>query len=135
DKMGTRSMASGEMALDGASAYLVGEVGRGFQQIADMMNMSRLSNGVRAAGLMRRALTESLYVARNRKAFGKYLIDLPLMQRQLHKIMLPAEQARSMFMHIARCIDDADSGDETARKCVRILTPLIKYRATRDARV
>ena len=57
DKLGTRSMASGEITLEGATAYLIGEVGRGFQQMADMVNMSRLSNGVRAAGLMRRGST------------------------------------------------------------------------------
>lgn len=134
EKLGTRDMASGEIVLEGATAYLIGEVGRGFQQIADMMNMSRLSNGVRAAGLMRRALTESLHIARHRKAFGHYLIDMPLMQRQLLKIMLPMEQSRSMFMHISRQLDLADSGDAVAAKHVRILTPLIKYRATRDAR-
>jgi alkylation response protein AidB-like acyl-CoA dehydrogenase len=134
DKLGTRSMASGEIILNGATAYLIGEIGRGFQQIADMMNMSRLSNGVRAAGLMRRSLTESLHIARNRRAFGHILIDMPLMQRQLLKIMVPTEQARSMFMHIARCLDRADAGDEGARKHARILTPLIKFRATRDSR-
>ena len=101
DKLGSRSMASGEIVLEGAVAYLVGEVGRGFHQMADMINMSRLSNGVRAAGLMRRALTEALHIARNREAFGRKLIDMPLMQRQLLKMMLPAEQARSMFMRIA----------------------------------
>ncbi|WP_353219663.1 acyl-CoA dehydrogenase family protein [Salinisphaera sp. S4-8] len=134
DKLGTRSMASGEIVLEDATAYLIGDIGRGFQQIADMMNMSRLSNGVRAAGLMRRALSEALHVARHREAFGKRLIDMPLMQRQLLKIMLPAEQARSMFMHISRCLDKADHGDENAAKLVRILTPLIKFRATRDSR-
>ena len=134
DKLGTRSMASGEIVLDDATAYLIGDIGRGFQQIADMMNMSRLSNGVRAAGLMRRALSEALHVARHRQAFGQRLIDMPLMQRQLLKIMLPAEQARSMFMHISRCLDKADHGDETAARLVRILTPLIKFRATRDSR-
>ncbi|MES1924069.1 acyl-CoA dehydrogenase family protein [Salinisphaera sp. T31B1] len=134
DKLGTRSMASGEIVLEGATAYLIGDIGRGFQQIADMMNMSRLSNGVRAAGLMRRALSESLHVARHREAFGRRLIDMPLMQRQLLKIMLPAEQARSMFMQISRCLDAADAGDDTAAKLVRILTPLIKFRATRDSR-
>ncbi|HMS79197.1 MAG TPA: acyl-CoA dehydrogenase family protein, partial [Burkholderiaceae bacterium] len=61
DKLGTRSMASGEIRLEGATAWLVGERGRGFQQMADMVNNSRLSNGVRAAGLMRRALTEALH--------------------------------------------------------------------------
>jgi alkylation response protein AidB-like acyl-CoA dehydrogenase len=134
DKLGSRSMASGEIVLEGAVAYLIGEVGRGFHQMADMINMSRLSNGVRAAGLMRRALTEALHIARNREAFGRKLIDMPLMQRQLLKMMLPGEQARSMFMRIALLLEQADAGDRQAAKCVRILTPLIKFRACRDAR-
>ncbi|MFP3567828.1 acyl-CoA dehydrogenase family protein [Paraburkholderia sp. SIMBA_030] len=134
DKLGSRSMASGEIVLEGAVAYLIGEVGRGFHQMADMINMSRLSNGVRAAGLMRRALTEALHISHNREAFGRKLIDMPLMQRQLIKMMLPAEQARSMFMQIALLLAKADGGDRQAAKCVRILTPLIKFRACRDAR-
>ncbi|MES2870471.1 MAG: acyl-CoA dehydrogenase family protein [Pseudomonadota bacterium] len=134
EKLGTRSMASGEITLEGATAYLIGEVGRGFQQMADMINMSRLSNGVRAAGLMRRGVNEAMYIARHRRAFGKCLIEMPLMQRQLLKMMLPTEQARSMFMQIATLLPKADAGDEAARKCVRILTPLIKFRACRDAR-
>ncbi|GAB3626155.1 acyl-CoA dehydrogenase family protein [Pandoraea terrae] len=134
DKLGSRSMASGEIVLEGASAYLIGEVGRGFHQMADMINMSRLSNGVRAAGLMRRATTEALHIARNREAFGRKLIDMPLMQRQLLKMLLPTEQARSMFMQIALLLARADAGDAQAAKCVRILTPLIKFRACRDAR-
>lgn len=134
DKLGSRSMASGEIVLEGAEAYLIGEVGRGFHQMADMINMSRLSNGVRAAGLMRRAVTEALHIARNREAFGRKLIDMPLMQRQLLKMMLPAEQARSMFMQIALLLARADAGDPQAAKCVRILTPMIKFRACRDAR-
>jgi len=134
DKLGSRSMASGEIVLEGAVAYLIGEVGRGFHQMADMINMSRLSNGVRAAGLMRRSLTEALHIARHRAAFGRKLITMPLMQRQLMKMMLPAEQARSMFMRIALLLQQADAGDRHAAKCVRILTPLIKFRACRDAR-
>ncbi|SMG28204.1 acyl-CoA dehydrogenase family protein [Paraburkholderia susongensis] len=134
EKLGSRSMASGEIVLEGALAYLIGEVGRGFHQMADMINMSRLSNGVRAAGLMRRALTEALHIARNREAFGRKLISMPLMQRQLVKMMLPAEQSRSMFMRIALLLQQADAGDRQAAKCVRILTPLIKFRACRDAR-
>lgn len=134
DKLGSRSMASGEIVLEGAEAYLIGEIGRGFHQMADMINMSRLSNGVRAAGLMRRATTEALHIAGRREAFGRKLIDMPLMQRQLLKMLLPTEQARSMFMHIAQLLPLADAGDEHAAKCVRILTPMIKFRACRDAR-
>ncbi len=134
DKLGTRSMASGEIRLEGARAWLVGEAGRGFQQMADMVNNSRLSNGMRAAGLMRRALTEALFVARERRAFGKRLIDMPLMRRQLLKLMLPTEQARTMLLQTADALRRADAGEADAMPLVRILTPLIKFRACRDAR-
>jgi alkylation response protein AidB-like acyl-CoA dehydrogenase len=134
EKLGTRDMPSGEIRLEGAHAWLVGDARQGFKQMADMINMSRLSNGMRAAGLMRRALTEALFVARNREAFGKKLIELPLMRRQLLKLMLPAEAARSILFFIAKDLEKADAGDEAARQRVRLLTPLIKFRACRDAR-
>jgi len=133
DKLGTRSMASGEIRLEGAMAWLVGERGKGFQHMADMINNSRLSNGVRASGLMRRALTEALFVAKNRKAFNKRLIDIPLMQRQLLKMAVWTEQARSMVFQTARALQAFDL-DESKRPLARILTPLIKFRACRDAR-
>ncbi|WP_415830753.1 acyl-CoA dehydrogenase family protein, partial [Achromobacter marplatensis] len=133
DKLGTRSMASGEIRLEGAVAWLVGDRGRGFKHMADMINNSRLSNGMRAAGLMRRAVTEAVYVSQNRRAFGKRLIDMPLMQRQLVKMTVWAEQARSVMFQTARALADADHG--TADPALaRILTPLIKFRACRDAR-
>lgn len=134
DKLGTRSMASGEIRLEGALAYLVGEQGRGFVQMADMVNNSRLSNGVRAAGLMRRAVAEAEYVASERRAFGRRLTELPLMQRQLQKLRLPSEQARSMTFQTAQALARSDAGDATAYPLLRILTPLIKFRACRDAR-
>ena len=134
DKMGTRSMASGEICLQGAKAWLVGELGRGFQQMADMVNNSRLSNGMRAAGLMRRASAEALHIARHRQAFGRHLIDMPLMQRQLAKILGPAEQARTMMFQTAEALRRADAGEAGAYALTRLLTPLIKFRACRDAR-
>jgi alkylation response protein AidB-like acyl-CoA dehydrogenase len=134
DKLGTRDMASGEIRLEGATAYLVGETQRGFVQMADMINASRLSNGMRAAGIMRRALTEALFVAARRTAFGKRLADLPLMRRQLLKLMLPAEAARALLFFAACELAAADAGDAAARRRIRILTPLLKFRACRDAR-
>ncbi len=134
DKLGTRSMASGEIRLDGARAHLVGQAGRGFQQMADMVNNSRLSNGMRAAGLMRRATSEALFIARTRVAFGRRLVELPLMRRQLLKLLLPSEQARCMVFQTADALRRADAGDSGAAALVRILTPLIKFRACRDAR-
>jgi len=135
DKLGTRSMASGEIRLEGATAWLVGEPGAGFRQMADMINNSRLSNGVRAAGLMRRAVTEALFVAHRRVAFGRRLVELPLMRRQLAKMLLRAEQARSMMLQTAEALRRSDAGEPGAYALLRILTPLIKFRACRDARV
>jgi alkylation response protein AidB-like acyl-CoA dehydrogenase len=134
DKMGTRSMASGEIQLEGAVAYLVGELGRGFAQMADMVNNSRLSNGVRSAGLMRRAVAEAEYIAAHRQAFGRALEDMPLMQRQLDKLRIRAEQARTMVFQTAQALARSDAGEPGAYALLRILTPLIKFRACRDAR-
>ncbi|MEM1248366.1 MAG: acyl-CoA dehydrogenase family protein [Acidobacteriota bacterium] len=134
DKLGSRSMASGEVVLEGAVAHLVGDPGAGFKQMTDMINMSRLANGVRSAGMMRRAVNESEYIAQNRVAFGRSLADLPLMRRQLEKMRTVAEQGRAMVFHTARVLEAADAGDETMRRTLRILTPLIKFRTCRDAR-
>ena len=134
DKMGTRSMASGEIRMEGAVAYLVGEQGRGFVQIADMVNNSRLSNGMRSAGMMRRAVAEAEFIARERWAFKHRLQDLPLMRVQLDKLRVPAEQARTMVFQTAATLARSDAGDKTAYALLRILTPLIKFRACRDAR-
>lgn len=134
DKLGTRAMPSGEIRLEGAIAYLVGDLGQGFKQMAEMVNQSRLSNGVRSAGMMRRALHEALAVAHGREAFGRRLIELPLMRRQLAKMVVPAEQALSIVAYTADCLDRADAGEAEARLLRRILTPLVKLRACRDAR-
>ena len=134
DKLGTRSMASGEIVLEGAVSYPVGDLSDGFKQMAEMMNQSRLSNGVRSAGMMRRAVHEACAVACGRQAFGERLIDLPLVRRQLAKMILPAEQALSMAFFTGECLAKADAGDAEAQTLRRILTPLIKFRACRDAR-
>jgi alkylation response protein AidB-like acyl-CoA dehydrogenase len=134
DKLGTRGMASGEAVLEGAVAEPVGELSRGFAQMAEMVNVSRLSNGVRAAGIMRRALVEALAASRSRLAFGRAVIDFPSQRRQLLKIMLPAEQAISFALWTAALMGEADAGDADAIRLLRLATPLLKFRACRDAR-
>ncbi|HRK17357.1 MAG TPA: acyl-CoA dehydrogenase family protein [Hyphomicrobiaceae bacterium] len=135
DKLGTRSMASGEIRLEGAIAYEVGAIDRGFVQMAEMVNWSRLSNGVKSTALMRRALHDALTVANNRKVFGKLIVEHPLARRQLLKIMLPVEQALSLSFMTADALERAEVGrSQAAATLVRILTPVLKYRATRDAR-
>jgi acyl-CoA dehydrogenase len=132
DKMGTLSMASGEIRFEGAEAYLVGDVTQGLKQMMHQVNLSRLSHGVRAAAMMRRCLEEALAAARSRRAFGGEVIRHPLMRRQLLKIMVPAEQALSVVMLAASTMDRATAGDNSAATLLRILTPLAKLRACRD---
>jgi len=134
DKLGTRSMASGEIKLEGAIAYAVGKLDRGFVQMAEMVNSSRLSNGVKSTALMRRAHHDAITVARNRIVFGQRIIELPLARRQLMKIMLATEQALSMSFLTADALDRAEAGSQDAAALLRILTPTLKFRATRDAR-
>src|SRR6201991_3677307 len=134
DKLGTRSMASGEIKLEGAIAYAVGRLDRGFVQMAEMVNSSRLSNGVKSTALMRRAYHDAMTVAKNRVVFASRIIDLPLGQRQLLKIMLATEQALSMSFLTADALDRAEAGSQDAAALLRILTPTLKFRATRDAR-
>jgi alkylation response protein AidB-like acyl-CoA dehydrogenase len=134
DKLGTRSMASGEIKLEGAIAYVVGRLDRGFVQMAEMVNSSRLSNGVKSTALMRRAYHDAMTVARNRVVFGQRIIEMPLARRQLLKILLPVEQALSLGFVTADALDRAEAGSQDAAALLRILTPTLKFRATRDAR-
>ena len=126
DKLGTKSMASGEIRLEGAEAYLVGPPDAGLKQMMEQVNRSRLSHGARASGMMRRCVNEALAAARGRTAFGRAVIDFPLMRRQLLKLLVPTEQALSMTFATA------DALDRGAHDELRILTGLLKFRACRD---
>ena len=137
DKLGTRvdgqrrDPARGRDRLSGRRA-----AGRGFRQMADMVNNSRLSNGVRAAGLMRRAVHGGAVhrpAAASRSASA--LIEMPLMRRQLDEDAGAGRSrpARMMFQ-TAEALRRADAGEPGAYSLLRILTPLIKFRACRDAR-
>jgi alkylation response protein AidB-like acyl-CoA dehydrogenase len=132
DKLGTRSMASGEIRLDGAVAYLVGDLDRGLKQMMEQVNLSRLSHGVRAAAMMRRCVKEAMISAQTRVAFGEAIVNYPLLRRQLLKLVVPTEQALSMMLFAASSMDQANAGSIEAQNLIRILTPLLKFRACRD---
>ncbi|HEY7201389.1 MAG TPA: acyl-CoA dehydrogenase family protein [Candidatus Dormibacteraeota bacterium] len=134
DKFGTRDMATGEVTLDGALAHQVGDLDRGFVQMAVMINASRLSNAVRSAGMMRRAYFESLTHARDGRAFGQRLVDLPLQRRVLMEMLLDVEGAVAAVFETAGVLERADGGDGDAAALARILTPLLKATVTRRAR-
>ena len=103
DKLGTRSMASGEILLEGAVAYLVGEAERGLKQMMEQVNLSRLSHGVRAAAMMRRCVNEAMVCARTpTRRSARPSSTIPCCAASFLKITLPAEQSLSMFLFAAR---------------------------------
>lgn len=139
DKLGTRSMASAEVKLEGALAYQLGSLDRGFQQMAEMVNWSRLSNGVKSSALMRRAAHDAMAVMGGRVVFGVSLMDKPLARRQMLKILLPVEQSLSLWFFTADALDRAEghgggAPSQEAAAVLRLATPVLKYRATRDGR-
>ncbi len=132
DKLGTSSMASGEILIEGAEAFALGDVNSGLKQMMEQVNLSRLSHGVRAAAMMRRCWNEALAAARSRIAFGRAVADMPLAQRQLMKLLVPTEQALSMYAYTAEAMGAAQADDAEAATRLRILTGLFKFRACRD---
>jgi acyl-CoA dehydrogenase len=135
DKLGSRSMATAEVTYAGAVAHVVGDLTKGFKQMMEMVNVSRLSNAMRAAGIMRRCCLESLVHARGRAAFGRALIELPLLRANLLEMLLDAEAAASVVLNAAAALDRWDTGSAADRKLFRVLTPLAKYWITARARV
>ncbi len=135
DKLGSRSMATGEVSYQGAVAWPVGPLDQGFRQMMEMVNVSRLSNAMRAAAIMRRSLLEAVVHARGRRAFGGPLMALPLLRSGLLEMLLDVEAAASVVLNAAARLDAWDAGSAADRALFRVLTPLAKYWITARARV
>jgi putative acyl-CoA dehydrogenase len=126
DKLGNRSNASSEVEFAQAWAHLVGEEGRGIQTIIEMVNHTRLDCSIAAAGLMRQALMQAVHHARHRHAFGKLLIDQPLMRNVLADLAIESEAATLLMVRLARSFDMRESNDRERAFC-RIATAIAKY--------
>ena len=105
DKLGNRSNASSEVEFEGAWAQLVGEEGRGVQTILEMVNHTRLDCVIGSAGMMRQALVLALNHCSGRSAFGKKLLEQPLMRAVLADLALESEAATALMMRLARAYD------------------------------
>lgn len=125
DKLGNKANASSEVEFEGATAWLVGEEGRGVPQILAMGNMTRLDCALGTSGLMRQALSLALNHTAQRKAFGKLLIDQPLMKNVLADLALESEAATALAMRLARSFDKR--GDVHEQVMNRLLTPVSKF--------
>lgn len=129
DKLGERSFPSGEVTLEGATAYLLGGPGEGFQQMAVMLNVSRLYNAVASVAVMRRAVVEAIAWAETRVAFGKNVIEHPLMAETLMDMVCEQRLALNWAFRGVSLMDRLETGKATEeeRRTLRMLTPLLKY--------
>ncbi len=125
DKLGDRSNAGAEIELVGAHGRVVGEEGRGVPVIIEMATFTRLDCANGSTGIMRQALSQALHHASHRMAFGKRLIDQPLMRNVLADMALEVEGHVALSMRVARAFDR--QRDESEALLRRIITPVAKY--------
>ena len=126
EKLGVRSMPSGEVTLEDTEGYLIGGEGEGFKQMAEMLNLSRLYNSVASIAAMRRAILEALAYGGERRAFGKRLWELPLWRSGMADLVAEQLGAFVLVFEAVRALDRADNGDQEAHTLVRLLIPMVK---------
>lgn len=128
DKMGVRSMPTGEIRFDGALAFAVGDLSAGFKQMAEMLNLSRLYNTVAAVAVSRRALAEARAWLTERKAFGQPLLDAPLLRENLAGLLSDHLAALYLSFETVGSLDrvDAAPDDAEAYALMRLRVPLAK---------
>ncbi|WP_145542102.1 isovaleryl-CoA dehydrogenase [Yersinia alsatica] len=126
EKLGNRSNASSEVEFDNATAWLLGEEGDGIRQILKMGGYTRFDCALGSHGLMRRAFSVALYHAWQRQAFGKALVEQPLMRQVLSRMALRLEGHTALLMRLASAW--GKTGDPQEQIFSRLLTPAAKYR-------
>jgi len=125
DKLGNHANASSEVEFHDASAWRVGEAGRGVVQILEMGTLTRQDCALGTAGLMRQALALALNHTAQRMAFGRRLIEQPLMANVLADMALESEAATALALRLARAIARQDDPFESLMR--RVLTPVAKF--------
>ena len=124
DKVGNRSNSSSEVEFKEAWGIMIGEAGRGIPTIIEMANYTRLTCSVGSTAMLRQALVQCLAYTRQRKAFGKLLVEQPLMRAVLADLALETEAAMQLSFHLAHCYE-TDDALSVAWK--RIMTPASKF--------
>jgi putative acyl-CoA dehydrogenase len=127
DKLGNRSNASAEVEYEDATAWLVGEEGRGVRTILDMVNATRLDCVLAAATGLRLGVIHAAHHASQREAFGRKLVDQPLMANVLADLAIESEAATMVAMRLAAAADRAASGDEYETAFRRLALAATKY--------
>ncbi|EAA3444788.1 isovaleryl-CoA dehydrogenase [Salmonella enterica subsp. enterica serovar Brancaster] len=125
DKLGNRSNASAEVEFQDAVGWLLGEEGEGIRHILKMGGMTRLDCALGSHGLMRRAFSVAIYHAHQRQAFGKPLIEQPLMRQTLSRMALCLEGQTALLFRLARAWEQRREAKEAL--WARLFTPAAKF--------
>ncbi|ECN1208832.1 isovaleryl-CoA dehydrogenase [Salmonella enterica subsp. enterica serovar Typhimurium] len=125
DKLGNRSNASAEVEFQDAIGWRLGEEGEGIRHILKMGGMTRLDCALGSHGLMRRAFSVAIYHAHQRQAFGKPLIDQPLMRQTLSRMALCLEGQTALLFRLARAWEQRREAKEAL--WARLFTPAAKF--------
>ncbi len=127
-KLGNHANASSEVEFQDALAWRVGDEGRGVRQILAMGALTRLDCALGTAGLMRQALSLALHHTAQRQAFGKRLIEQPLMKNVLADLALESEAATALALRLAVAVDRTEHGSDAHEQVMRrLLTPVAKF--------
>jgi alkylation response protein AidB-like acyl-CoA dehydrogenase len=128
DKLGTRKVPTAELLLDGARAWLVGPPLNGTRSIEPMLGVTRMWNSVCATAFMRRGLALARSYAKQRKAFGQPLEQLPLHADTLAGLEAETWGAFLMTFLLVELNGRMEQGelDSEQRALLRLLTPLTK---------
>lgn len=125
DKLGNRANASSEVEFQDAFGWLVGEEGEGVRQILRMGGLTRFDCALGSHSMMRRALSVALYHAFQRQAFGKNLVDLPLMHQVLGRMALQLEGQTAFLFRLAGAWGRPQQASD--RLWARLFTPAAKF--------
>ncbi|GAC1632871.1 MAG: acyl-CoA dehydrogenase family protein [Nevskia sp.] len=138
DKLGDWSNASSEVEFQGAVATMIGEEGRGVATILEMVALTRQDCMIGSASIMRQALVQAVHHARHRRAFGKFLVEQPLMRNVLADLALESEAHTALTARVARAIDASERdahGNSHEAAFARIATAIGKYWVCKRAAV
>src|SRR5258705_238574 len=135
DKLGTRKVPTAELTLIGTPAQLVKGTTDGVRNIAPLLNITRLWNGISAVSLMRRSIALALDYSHKRSAFGTTLSEKPLHMDTLAGLQAESEAAFHLAFLVAELTGRAETGeiDEEQTLLLRLLTPLMKLTTARQA--
>lgn len=127
NKLGVRSMATGEVQFNNTIGKRFGEEGQGFKIMAQMINISRNYNSVAALAGTRRAIIEAWQYLNHRKTFGKKAVEHALIREKFYEL---GSQYVADFLLVwrgLRAMDAAEQGDEDEQHLLRMITPMAKW--------